>query len=143
MISRFPLKLLLSPHADAQLKQYQLCPACSHKAATDLVPLHPKVWVYMLRPPKADTNMASDLASNFLQLQFCAISGLMWATLFAQLLEWLTADQRFLASSESTLHRQIVSNASCKQASTSSLSHTVPTRSPTWVVAATKRRPNH
>ena len=65
MISRFPLKLLLSPHADAQLKQYQLCPACSHKAATDLVPLHPKVGVYMLRPPKTDTYMASVVAKFF------------------------------------------------------------------------------
>ena len=89
------------------------------KAATELVTLHPKVGMYMLRPPKADTYMASDLASNFLLLQFCAISGHMWATLFAQLLERLTADQRVFASSESTLHRQIVSNASCKHASTS------------------------
>ena len=71
MISRFPLKLLLSPHADAQLKQYQLCPACSHKAATDLVPLHPKVGVYMLRPPKTDTYMASVVAKFFIVSVLC------------------------------------------------------------------------
>ena len=59
-------------------------------------------------PPKADTYVASVRASNFLLFQLCAISGHMWATLRAQLLERLTADQRVLASSESTLYRQIV-----------------------------------